>query len=66
MFRHFSIMDWKRWIGKRIFVKLNDSAVYSGTVIDVDNVFFSIVDKFGERVYFRIEKIEKIKEENND
>lgn len=58
-------MDWNSWIGKRIFVKLVDGAVYTGKVIDVDGVFFSIIDKFGENVYFRIENIQKIKEERN-
>ena len=56
-------MDWKCWIGKRIFVKLNDGAVYTGKVLDIDDNFFSIIDKFGERVYFKIENISKIKEE---
>ncbi len=56
-------MDWKNWIGKRIFVKLVDGAVYSGDALDVDEIFFSIRDKFGEKVYFRIENISKIKEE---
>ena len=56
-------MDWKSWIGKRIFVKLNDGAVYTGNVLDVDDIFFSIIDKFGEKVFFKIENIDKIKEE---
>jgi len=58
-------MDWKKdWIGKRIFVKLIDGAVYSESlVLDVDELFFKIRDKFGEIVYFKIDKIDKIKEE---
>ena len=57
-------MDWKEWIGKRIFVKLIDGAVYSGIILDCDNLFFTIRDKFNEKVVFQISKIEKIKEED--
>jgi len=56
-------MDWQAWIGKRIFVRLTTGDVYSGNVIDVDEKYFSIIDKFGERVCFSISKIDKIKEE---
>ncbi len=58
-------MDWKKdWIGKRIFVKLIDGAVYSESIVlDVDDSFFKIRDKFDEIVYFKIDKIDKIKEE---
>ena len=41
-------MDWKEWIGKRIFVKLINGGVYSGIVLDVDDSFFSIRDKFND------------------
>jgi len=53
------------WIGKRIFVKLSDGAVYSGIVLDFSDGFFSIKDKFGERVMFPINRIGKIVEESN-
>ena len=56
-------MDWKDWTGKLIFVKLITGAVYSGIVLDVDANYFSIRDKFGEKVVFLISQIEKIKEE---
>lgn len=58
-------MEWCDWIGKRIFVKLDDGAVYSGVVLDCDEMFFTIRDKFGERVIFSISKIIKLKEEGN-
>jgi len=58
-------MDWNEWIGKKIFVKLSDGAVYSGVVLDFEDPFFTIRDKFGEKVIFNISKIEKIKEEGN-
>ncbi len=63
------MMDWKEWIGKTIFVQLKSGSVYSGKVIDVDGsndlFFFTIIDKFGERVTFVHSEIIKIKEENN-
>lgn len=57
-------MDWKYWIGKKIFVKLITGGVYSGIVLDVDDQYFSMNDKFGEKVIFLISHIEKIKEES--
>ena len=58
-------MNWKEWIGKRIFVKLLNGTVYSGIVLDVDESFFSIKDKFGQQVNFLISQIERIKEEDS-
>ena len=59
-------MEWAEWTGKRIFVKLITGAVYSGIVLDVDERYFSIRDKFGEKVIFLISQIEKIKEEGKN
>ena len=56
-------MEWREWTGKRIFVKLITGAVYTGIVLDVDENYFSIRDKFGQKVIFLISQIEKIKEE---
>lgn len=58
-------MEWNDWIGKRIFVKLIDGAVYSGVVLDVENSrLIKIRDKFGEVVIFLTSNIAKLKEEN--
>lgn len=58
-------MKWNDWIGKRIFVKLIDGAVYSGVVLDVENSrLIKIRDKFGEVVIFLTSNIAKLKEEN--
>ncbi len=58
-------MEWNDWIGKRIFVKLIDGAVYSGVVLDVENSrLIKIRDKFGEVVVFLTSNIAKLKEEN--
>ena len=61
-------MEWKDWIGKRIFVKLKTGSVYSGNVIDVDDkavpiIFITIIDKFGNKVTFVQSEIIKIQEE---
>jgi hypothetical protein len=61
-------MDWEYWKGKRIFVKLNTGAVYSGEVIDVDIsnskfIWFTIIDKHGDRVTFVHSEILKLLEE---
>ena len=66
-------MDWKEWIGKEIFVKINSGAVYSGTVKNVsyigqsefavDLFMFEILDKFNSIVMFPSNEIKLIKEE---
>lgn len=61
-------MEWTDWNGKRIFVQLKTGAVYSGNVIDIDSkslplVFFTIIDKFGNKVTFVHSEIIKIQEE---
>jgi len=61
-------MEWNDWNGKRIFVQLKTGAVYSGNVIDIDSkspplVFFTIIDKFGNKVTFVHSEIIKIQEE---
>lgn len=61
-------MDWKFWIGKKVFVQLKSGAVYSGKVTDVDDsspqmIFFSMIDKFGMKVTFVQSEIIKIVEE---
>lgn len=58
-------MDWKSWIGKKVFVKTKSSGVYSGEVIDVDDrdkniIFISMIDKFGQRVMIVHSEIIKI------
>ena len=62
-------MDWKEWIGKRIFVQLKSGGVYTGDVVDVDDVskiliFITIIDKFNDKITFTHSEILKIKEEN--
>ena len=66
-------MEWKNWIGKEIFVKLNSGSVYSGKVTDViysgkdrydvDLFMLEIIDKFKSIVIFSSNEIKLIKEE---
>lgn len=61
-------MEWKDWIGKKIFVQLKSGGVYSGKIIDIDeapnpSVFITILDKFGNKVVFINTEIVKLKEE---
>jgi len=64
-------MEWKDWIGKRIFVQLKNGSVYSGIVQDVDEnsnplIFFTITDKFGATITFVHSEILKIVEEKEN
>jgi hypothetical protein len=61
-------MEWKDWRGKKIFVKLKTSGVYSGVVLEIDDkdkniIFITIRDKFGQKVTFVHSEILKIQEE---
>jgi len=57
-------MEWKEWIGKRIFLILNSNHNYTGEVIDADENFISIIDKFGIKISINISDIKIIKEED--
>ncbi len=63
-------MEWKEWIGKKIFVQLRSGGVYTGKIIEVDNLsntvdvfFITIIDKFNKKVVFVTSEIIKISEE---
>jgi small nuclear ribonucleoprotein (snRNP)-like protein len=58
------MMDWTSWIKKRIFVRLKTGDCYTGVVIDTDNNFLFIIDKFGDTVGLALCDISKIKEES--
>jgi len=55
-------------IGETYFFKLDFGAVYTGEIIEVDeivgNSFINIVDKFGNRVGFRESSIIKYNQES--
>lgn len=57
-------MDWREWIGKIVFIKLDDGQVFSySKILAYEEPFMSITDRDGLPVIFRVSKIEKIKEE---
>jgi len=60
-------MNWKEWIGKVVFIKLNDQQVFSfSEVLAFENPFLSIKDKYGYPAIINVNSILKIKEENLD
>lgn len=60
-------MDWKDWIGKKVFIKLNDGCIFSySKVLAYEEPFISITDKFGLPVIIDVRTIVKINEERED
>lgn len=62
-------MEWKYWIGKKIFIRTKHGSFYSGNVIEVDDsssplIWLVINDKFSNRVQFSVDEILSIKEED--
>lgn len=63
-------MEWKNWMGKRVFVKLKDGSVYNGLITDVNTstnilVWITLVDKYNEEVVFVQSEIIKMVDESN-
>lgn len=57
-------MEWKEWIGKLVFIKLNDNQIFSySRVLAYEEPFLSIKDKYGYPAIVNINSILKIKEE---
>jgi len=63
------VMEWKKWIGKNVFVQLRSGGFYTGKIIEVDDtssnqlVWLVMLDKFGKEVQFVHSEIIKIVEE---
>lgn len=59
-------MEWNNWIGKEVFIKMEDGTVFSHSkVLNYENPFISITDLFGSPVVININKIIRIREEKN-
>ena len=59
-------MEWKEWIGKKVFVKLTDGQIFSNSeVLAYEEPFLSLTDKFGYPAVINTRSIMKIKEEEN-
>ena len=62
-------MDWTDWIGRNVFLRTRHDKVYTGKVIEVDEIsgkpliWITIIDKFKQRVTFVTSEIVEIKEE---
>ena len=59
---------WKKWMGKKVFIRTNKDRYYSGQVGEVVDVgdglaFISLVDKFDMWVTVATTEIAEIKEE---
>lgn len=69
-------MGFKDYERKKVYVKLNSNAFYTGTIKevafigkdtnDVDVYIFSMIDKFGKLVSFSNKEISTINEQNID
>ena len=60
-------MEWKEWIGKKVFIKLVDGCIFSySIVLAYEEPFISITDKYGLPAVININQIIKISEEKED
>ncbi len=62
-------MDWKDWIGKKVFIRTKRDKVYSGIIKSIDDsskplIFINIIDKFNNKVMLVYSDIVEMKEEN--
>lgn len=57
-------MEWKDWIGKIVFVKLEDGTIFTySNVLSFNDPFLTIKDRDLKLVTINISEIERIKEE---
>jgi len=61
-------MEWKEWIGKKIFVKLKCGDVYNGKIISIDDenpsiIWITLIDKFDKEITIVHSEIIKIEVE---
>jgi len=59
-------VEWKEWIGKKVFVKLLSGDCYTGTCLEIDDSFLKLLDKYNNEVTVNISQINKIVEEKNE
>ncbi len=59
-------MEWKDWIGKKVFIKLIDGSIFSESLItDFSDGFLSLTDKFNSPVRVNVSQIIKIIDESS-
>jgi len=55
-------MNWKEWIGKKVFIKLQDGTVFTKSeVLTYEEPYFSITDRDGYSVVINVNSIQRIK-----
>lgn len=60
-------MEWRDWIGRIVFVKLEDGTIFSySTILTYEEPFISITDRDGLPVVINTKNISRIKEESGD
>ncbi len=61
-------MEWHSWIGKIVFIKLNDGGVFTppSKVLAYEEPYISITDKYGLPVIINVSQIAIIKEEEEE
>lgn len=57
-------MIWQEWLGKIVFVKLDDGQIFSDSeILAYEEPFMSLTDKFGLPAVINVKHIVKIREE---
>jgi len=61
-------MDWKYFVGRKVYIILKNNRTYSGTVLEVDDelppiVWIVLLDKYDKRVTFCTGEIKSLQEE---
>jgi len=65
-------MEWKDWIGKKVFIKTKSGKIFSNSLIDsIDDsdkpiIFISLVDKYGQSAMVVSSEILVIQEDRKD
>lgn len=54
---------WKKYEGKRVFIKLKNGREYTGMVLETNSIWIAIKDKFGQRVTINKEELALIEGE---
>jgi hypothetical protein len=59
-------IDWNEWVGKFVFIKLDDGQFFSySKILTYDEPFISLLDKFNLPAIINTRNIIKIREEDN-
>lgn len=64
-------MDWKKWNGKKVFLRTNKGKVFQGVIEEVEDmgsglIFISLIDKFSNFVTVTVGEIVEIKEDKEN